>query len=67
MNPRKPLAFLERNGALTYNELRVRLKPQISYSRATTLVAEMIRDGIALKKQGRPVKVSLADELFRSN
>jgi hypothetical protein len=61
------IAVLERNGALTYNELRIKLKPQISYNRATALVAEMIRDGITLKKQGRPVKVSLADDLIRSN
>ena len=58
---REVLAVLEQNGALTYNELRIKLKPAISYNRATALVAEMIRDGIALKKQGRPVKVSFAD------
>ena len=64
---REVIAVLERNGALTYNELRIKLKPAISYNRVTALVAEMIRDGIALKKEGRPVRVSLADDLIRSN
>jgi hypothetical protein len=58
---REVLAVLEQNGALTYNELRLMLKPPISYKRVTALIAEMTRDGIELKKQGRPVKVSLVD------
>jgi hypothetical protein len=59
---REVIAVLESNGELTYNQLRNSLKPPISYNRVTALIAEMMRDGIALKKRGRPVKVSLTYE-----
>jgi hypothetical protein len=58
---REVLAVLENRGALTYEELRKELKPQISYKRVTALVSEMIRDGIPLKREGKPVRVILGD------
>ena len=56
---REVLAVLENQGALTYEELRKELRPQISYKRVTALVSEMIRDGIPLKREGRPVRIIL--------
>jgi hypothetical protein len=64
---REVLTVLERCGALTYEELRRELKPQISYNRVTALVSEMIRDGIPLEREGKPVTVSLRDALTGSN
>lgn len=56
---REVLGILEKCGPLTYEELRRELKPEISYKRVTALVSEMIRDGVPLQRQGKPVKVSL--------
>jgi hypothetical protein len=64
---REVLAVLERCGPLTYEELRRELKPIISYKRVTALVSEMIRDGVALDREGKPVRVSLGNPLTGSN
>ncbi len=67
---REVLSALERHGSLTYEELRKELKPQVSYNRVTALVSEMIRDGIPLKREGKPgelVRVSLREGLTGSN
>jgi hypothetical protein len=64
---REVLAVLERCGPLTYEELRQELKPAISYKRVTALVSEMIRDGVALDREGKPVRVSLGSSLTVSN
>lgn len=64
---REVLAVLESCGPLTYEELRRELKPTITYKRVTALVSEMIRDGVPLVRQGKPVKVSLGDSLTGSN
>ena len=64
---REVLRALERCGELTYEELRRELKPQVSYNRVTALVSEMIRDGVPLTREGRPVRVSLAEPLTGSN
>ena len=64
---REVLAVLERCGPLTYKELRRELKPTISYKRVTALVSEMIRDGVPLDREGKPVKVSLGNPLTESN
>jgi hypothetical protein len=58
---REVLAVLETSGAQTYEELRRELKPTISYNRVTALVSEMIRDGVPLRREGKPVKVSLQE------
>ena len=63
---REVLAVLERSGPLTYEELRKELKPQVTYKRVTALVSEMIRDGIPLKREGKPVRVSLEENLTGS-
>lgn len=56
---REVLRVLERCGALTYEELRRELKPKVSYNRVTALVSEMIRDGVPLVREGKPVRVNL--------
>lgn len=56
---REVLGVLERAGPLTYEELRKALNPPITYNRVTALVSEMIRDGIPLKREGKPVVVSV--------
>lgn len=61
------LAVLERSGPKTYEELRNELKPTVSYNRITALVSEMIRDGITLKREGKPVRVSFEGFLTGSN
>ena len=53
---REVLSVLERSGSMTYEELRSALKPPVSYNRVTALVSEMIRDGIALRRDGEPGK-----------
>ena len=63
---REVLAVLERCGPLTYEELRRELKPTISYKRVTALVSEMIRDGVPLDREGKPVRVSLGNSLAGS-
>jgi hypothetical protein len=64
---REVIAVLERCGALTYEELRRELKPQVSYNRVTAWVSEMIRDGVTLERAGKPVRVSLENSLTGSN
>ena len=64
---REVLAALERSGSLTYEQLRTELKPPVTYNRITALVSEMIRDGISLKREGRPVEVSLETNVTGSN
>ncbi|MBI4775985.1 MAG: hypothetical protein HY788_17730 [Deltaproteobacteria bacterium] len=56
---REVLGVLENKGAITYEDLRNQLTPVITYNRVTALVSEMIRDGIPLTREGKPVKVSL--------
>ena len=64
---REVLGVLERCGPLTYEELRQELKPEVTYNRVTALVSEMIRDGVPLQREGKPVRVSLGDSLTGSN
>jgi hypothetical protein len=64
---REVLAVLERCGPLSYEELRRELKPRISYNRITALVSEMIRDGIPLQREGKPVRFSLEEPFTGSN
>jgi hypothetical protein len=64
---REVITVLERCGELTYEELRRELKPQVSYNRVTALVSEMIRDGVPLGRDGKPVRVSLRGSLTGSN
>jgi hypothetical protein len=61
------LGVLERSGPLSYEELRSELIPPVTYKRITALVSEMIRDGIPLIREGKPVRVSLAETLTGSN
>ena len=56
---RAVIAVLENHGPLAYEELCKALKPSVSYNRVTALVSEMIRDGIPLKREGKPVRVTL--------
>lgn len=44
---------------LTYPELGQLLDPPVSPKRAARLVSQMIRDGVELKREGTPRKVSL--------
>lgn len=64
---REVLAVLERCGPLTYEELRKELKPEVTYNRVTALVSEMIRDGVPLQREGKPVRVSFGESLTGSN
>jgi hypothetical protein len=64
---REVLAALESCGPLTYEELRKELKPEVTYNRVTALVSEMIRDGVPLQREGRPVRVGLGESLTESN
>lgn len=64
---REVLAVLERCGPLGYEELRKELEPEVSYNRITALVSEMIRDGVPLRREGKPVKVSVVGTLTGSN
>ena len=61
------LGVLERSGPLSYEELRMELIPPVTYKRITALVSEMIRDGIPLIREGKPVRVSLEETLTGSN
>jgi hypothetical protein len=64
---REVLGVFERCGALSYEELREELRPQVSYNRVTALVSEMIRDGVPLVRDGKPVRVSFENSLTGSN
>jgi len=44
-------------GPMTYNQIGDTLS--LSYKRVVRLVSQMVRDGIDLKREGRPRKVSL--------
>ena len=45
---------------LTYEELGQLLDPPVSPKRAARLVSQMVRDGVELKREGTPRKVSIA-------
>ena len=49
--------LLEELGPLTYKELAEKLG--VSPKRASNIVGTMIRDGVELKREGKPRKVSL--------
>ncbi len=51
--------ILEDVGSLTYEKLGNMLEPPVSANRASKLVGQMIRDGVELKREGSPRKVSL--------
>ena len=52
--------ILELMGPLTYEELGRGLDPPVSPKRAARLVSQMVRDGVELKREGSPRKVSIA-------
>ena len=52
--------ILEKFGPLTYKEVAEKLDPSVSWKRASRLVSQMIRDGVELKREGSPRKVSIA-------
>ena len=49
--------LLERHGAMSYDDIGLALG--VSPKRASRLVGQMIRDGVELKREGSPRKVSL--------
>lgn len=51
--------ILEDIGPLSYEELGDMLEPPVSPKRAARLVSQMIRDGVELKREGSPRKVSI--------
>ncbi len=51
--------LLEIYGSLTYAEIGEMLNPPISEKRTSRLIGQMIRDGVELKREGKPRKVSL--------
>ena len=51
--------ILEDVGPLTYEALGNMIEPPISPKRAARLVSQMIRDGVKLKREGKPRKVSI--------
>jgi len=65
--PEKELPFKGRAGQiidilmesspLTYNELAEKMG--VTYKRAARLISQMVRDGVNLKREGKPRKVSL--------
>ncbi len=50
---------LEEFGPLTYAELAEKLDPPVDSKRITRLLSQMIRDGIKLKRFGKPRQVRL--------
>ncbi len=52
--------LLEIYGNLTYDRIAELLDPPVSPTRASRLIGQMIRDGVELKREGTPRKVSLA-------
>lgn len=52
--------LLETSEPLTYEEIGHHLDPQVSADRASRLVSQMIRDGVELKREGSPRKVSIS-------
>lgn len=46
-------------GPLTYKELADKM--DVTYKRAARLVSQMVRDGVGLKREGKPRKVSLEE------
>lgn len=50
--------LLEEHGPMTYKELAEKL--DVSPKRASNIVSVMIRDGVELKREGKPRKVSIA-------
>ncbi len=51
--------ILEDVGSLTYEELGNMLEPPVKAKRASNIVSTMIRDGVELKREGSPRKVSI--------
>ena len=51
--------LLEEYGSLTYAGIGEMLDPPVTPTRASRLVGQMIRDGVELKREGSPRKVSL--------
>ena len=51
--------ILENVAPLTYEDLGGRLNPPVSGKRASRIIGQMIRDGVELKREGTPRKVSL--------
>ena len=51
--------LLEEFGPLTYNEIGQMIVPTVSDKRAARLISQMIRDGVELKREGSPRKVSI--------
>ncbi len=51
--------ILEDVGPLTYTEISKKLDPPVSAHRASRLIGQMIRDGVELKREGSPRKVSI--------
>ena len=49
--------LLEKYGPMTYDEIGIELN--VSPKRASNIVGTMIRDGVGLKREGKPRKVSL--------
>ena len=52
--------ILEKSKPLTYEQIGKKLDPPISEKRASRIIGQMIRDGVELKREGTPRKVSLA-------
>ena len=51
--------ILEKSKPLTYEQIGKNLYPPISPKRASRIIGQMIRDGVELKREGTPRKVSL--------
>jgi len=51
--------LLEIYGSLTYDRIGELLDPPVSPKRASRIIGQMIRDGVELKREGTPRKVSL--------
>ena len=51
--------ILEKSKPLTYDQIAINMYPPVSEKRVSRLVGQMIRDGVELKREGSPRKVSL--------
>lgn len=45
---------------LTYKQIGKKLDPSVNPKRASRIIGQMIRDGVELKREGKPRKVSIA-------